>query len=67
VKEDGLNRTYYHRGEVSMERGRLGDLVVGGMIILKRILNKEETSVLICFFFRSLFRSKNVDNQQSAL
>jgi hypothetical protein len=49
-----------------LERDSLGDLVLGGMIILKRMLN-EEVSILICFIFRSLIRSKNINNQQNSV
>jgi hypothetical protein len=48
------------------KRACLGDLVLGGMIILKGMLNKKEVSVVICFIFRSLVRSKNLNNQQDA-
>jgi hypothetical protein len=30
-----------------LERDSLGDLVLGGMVILKRVLNEEEVSVLM--------------------
>jgi len=50
-----------------LERDSLGDLVLGGMIILKRMLNEEEVSILICFIFRLLIRSKNINNQQNAV
>ena len=39
VKEDEVNRTYFQRRETRLGKDSLGDLVLGGMIILKRVLD----------------------------
>ena len=47
VKEDEVNRTCFHKRESRLERDNLGDIVLGGLIILKRVLHKEEVNVLM--------------------
>ena len=47
VREDEVNRTFFHRWESRLEKDNLEDLVLGGMIILKRVLHKEDLNVLL--------------------